>query len=188
VEDQRKALEDAGALDPSQLYQDTVRADVAKQPARVRPEMLTERTALLRATRPRQNEVIAVATPLALGVSERDLIDSLAAAGKNRKAAVLFVDSGLRIAPDDGMAAAAVAAAAWQKARQDVRTKPGRIAGNVAAAAKKLADTEKKLPAARPLWRSSRPDRLTAAQVADKVGLSVKTLYSRFRARPRVKR
>lgn len=187
-EDQEKALIEAGkGSDPDRFFRDILPAVKAKKPSFVRPEWLDSRnTGLLRPARPRPEE-IAVATLLALAPSEADLSACLELAWK-RGATVTAVDSGISLPPDAGVAGVNRAIADWQRAKASARTKPGRALGWQAAAAKKRDDTDRKLPAAKPLWRDRRPDRLSAQQVAVKVGLSVKTLYERLHARPKVKR
>ena len=181
VEAQEKALADAGYLDSTALYRDTLKPALAKNPSRVRPEWLPQRVDLLRPTS-RRSDLIAVATPLALGVSERDLANVLASAGKNRRATVVFVDSGMRVEPDGGMAAAAAALEAWQTARLQSRSKTTKIAGNVAAAEAKRRITAEKMKIAEPLWPLP-SDEISTDEIAERSGLSVKTLYEYLRER-----
>ena len=96
VEAQEQALADADLLDQRSLYRDMLKPEQAKWPGRVRPEWLTQRADLLRPTA-RRSDMIAVATLLALAVSERDLADVLAAAAANRRATIKALDSGLEI-------------------------------------------------------------------------------------------
>lgn len=186
LEAQEKALRDAGICDPGQLYRDDLRPGRAKKPSHILPEWLAQRATMLRPTRHRIGETIHVATLLALAVSEADLIAVLAAA-EARQATVVALDSGVRITPDSGRAGAKAALDAWQRAKREAQTRPGRRLGNQAAAEKRRRRTLDRLPAARPLWRDTKPDRLTVQQIAEQVGLSGKTLYAELGPRPGVK-
>lgn len=188
LEDQEKALADAGALEPERLYRDVLPAGQAKQPGRVRPEWLKERQSLLRPTGRRGDDTICIATLLALGVNEADLIDTLTAAAEHRQATVKAVDSGITISPDGGMEALNAAVKDWQRAKASARSKPGRTAGYIAAAEKKRARTMATIKVARPFWRDTKAGRLTTEQIADKVELSVKTLFAELGRRPAIKR
>jgi len=166
---------------------DILPAVKAKKPSFVRPEWLTERNeGLLRHTSPRAEE-IAVATLLALSPSEADLVYALERAWI-RKATVVAVDSGISLPPDAGVAGVNRAIADWQRAKASARTKPGRALGWQAAAAKKVAETDRKLPIARPLWKSRKPDRPSVAEIVALSGLSAKTLYNRLHERPAIER
>lgn len=57
-----------------------------------------------------------------------------------------------------------------------------------AAASKRRAETMRKTKVARPLWRDTKPSRLSAEGVAEQSGLSVKTLYAELGRRPPIKR
>ena len=80
--------------------------------------------------------------------------------------------------------------------RRNARTAPrnrmtrqeAAVLATKAAAAKKRADTLKKIEVARPLWRSTAPDRLTTEAVAEAAELSIKTIYNELGRRPRTKR
>jgi len=184
VERQQKALGDA--WDRSAAFEDVLRADVAKAPGRVRPEALVERAEMLRPSGRRKDE-IHVATLLAIAVSEADLVSVLAAASA-RNAAIVAHDSGLRIEPSAGAADMAKAIADWQRAKELARTEPGRLEGVRVAAEKKRNRTMKLTKIARPLWRSTKPDRPTTSEIEAQVGLSAKTLYAELGRRPAIKR
>lgn len=188
LEEQEKALAMADVLEPDRLYRDDLPASQARQPGRVRPEWLMARKALLRPTGRSGNDPIYVATLLALGVTEADLIDTLTAAAEHRRSAVIAIDSGITIAPDGGMQTLNEAVKDWQRAKAKARTKPGRTAGYIAAAEKKRARTLAATKIARPLWRDTKHNRLTAEQIAEQVELSAKTLYSELGRRPAVRR
>jgi hypothetical protein len=176
IEDQRKVLADGGWLDEYSLFLDELPAHRAKNPGRVQPEWLVVRDEFMRRTS-RRGETVVVATPLALAVSQRDLTQTLATLVKNRSATVLFADSGISIPPDAGMAGADVAIGAWQDAMKKATTKTSRIAGNVAATAAKKRLTAEKKKIAEPLWPLPTED-ISSEEIAQRSGLSVKTLYN----------
>ena len=180
LEEQRKALADAGA-DLSREFCDELPAVKAKMPGRVQPEWLTERGRLLKPTARTRGETIHVASLLSFAVNETDLVLSLAAAAK-RKDTVRAADSGIVCSPTFGPFEVSVAIQDWKRAKLAAQTKPGRRAGNRAAADAARARTLAKLPGARGPWRE--PDRYTAQEVALICGLSVKTLYTELGRRP----
>lgn len=183
VEDQRAALMAAGA-DLTREFCDELPATKAKMPARVQPDWLTERAKLLQPTSRRRGETIHVATLLALGVSEADLIGCIAKAAARRDT-VRAADSGFMIAPGAGAAEIGAAVADWTRAKLNAQTKPGRRAGNRAAADAARARTMAKLTAeVKRLWRDRAPDRKTTQAIAEIAGLSVKTLYTELGHRP----
>lgn len=180
-------MEKAGKLDLEGMHQDILPAIKAKHPGRVRSEWLECRDRdLLRQTSPREEEIV-VASPLVLGVTPPDLAGAMALAW-NRGATVFFADSRLSFAPDAGVAGVNAAMADWERARTAARTKPGRTAGYIAAAEKKRADTKRKMKVARPLWKDTKPGRMTVEQIAAHVGTSTKTLYNELHDRPRVRK
>lgn len=181
-------MEKAGKLDLDSMHQDILPAVKAKHPGRVRAEWLERRDRdLLRQTSPRPHEEIVVASALVLGVNPPDLAGAMARAW-NRGATVLFVDSGLSFPPEAGVAGINAAMADWERARESARTKPGRTAGYIAAAIKKRERTKAAVTKARPLWRDTKPSRLTAEQVSERCGISPKTLYQELGRRPPVRR
>lgn len=185
-QEQLELLERGGVLDRHQLYQDTLPATHAKHPGRIRPERLTQRADLLKHTS-RKGDTICVATFLALGVSEADLISALGLASA-RGSTVTALDSGVSIRPNGRAEDLARVVADWTRARGAARTKPGRRMGNQVAAEKARARTLVKLRPARALWRSRKASRLTVAQISEQVGLSGKTLYRELGRRPAVER
>ena len=187
IEAQRKALADADAYDPAREFCDELAATKAKRPAQVKPEWLEQRAVMLKRTGRTRGEAVAVATLLALGVSEGDLVASLAALSA-RNDAVLAVDSGFLYPVGAGPKEIAEAVADWIRAKHDAQTRPGRAEGNRVAAEKRRAETMKKLRPAKPLWRDRNPKRLTVEQITEQVGLSAKTLYSELGRRPDVKK
>lgn len=189
IEDQRAALRAAELHDPTREYCDELAASKAKKPGTVQPEWLVQRNDyFLRKTGARRpGEVAAVATLLALGVNQTDLAKAISAA-LARRDTVQAADSGFSIGPGAGPAQMTAALEDWERAKKDAQTKPGRREGNRVAAEKKRAETLRKLPPARPLWRSTKPDRLTGAQIAEMVGLSEKTLFQELGRRPAVKK
>lgn len=180
MEEQRKALADAGA-DLSREFCDELAATKAKMPGRIRPEWLVERAKLLKTTGRVRGEIVHVATLLALAVNEADLVSVLVTAS-GRRDTIRAADSGLEFALTEGPTVFQRAMEDWQRAKLGAQTKPGRRAGNRAAADAARARTLAKLPAARGPWRD--PDKYTAAQVAELSGLSVKTLYTELGRRP----
>lgn len=176
MEAQRAVLREAGA-DMSREFCDELAASKAKMPARVQPEWLTERANFLRRTDARRRgETIHVASLLVLGINEADLISAIAAA-LERRDTVRAADSGFSIGPGAGAVEIGAAVAEWVRAKRDAQTKPGRQNGNKAAAERARARTLKKLPAARKLWPLP-TERISTADIAAQVGLSVKTLYT----------
>ena len=111
------------------LYTDELTAERAKRPAQVHPEWLVERGNLLKPTNRRRVETIAVATLLALGTGEVDLVHAIALAF-GRRATIHAIDSGLVIKPDDGASGVNAAMADWLRAKRSAQTKPGRRLGN----------------------------------------------------------
>lgn len=187
IQEQLDALEKADVLHPERVYKDELSDRQAKYPARVRPEWLRQRQSLLRPSTRRQDEIY-VATLLAMAVSEADLVAVIAQAGA-RGAHIHAVDSGFGLACDLATPQGIQQAVEdWQRAKASARTKPGRTAGYLAAAEKKRAETKRKLPPAKPLWRSRKPDRLTEAQIAEIVDLSPKTLHQELGRRPPIDR
>lgn len=184
VERQLKALGDL--WDAAEGFRDTLTADRAKAPGRVRPEWLTERAAMLRPSGRRQDE-IHVATLLALAVSEADLVDVIAAAAR-RSATIMVCDAGMTIPPSPDANDINAAVGAWQMAKTLARSEPGRLEGVRVAAQKKRDVTMRKVKIARPLWRDAKPERLSTEQVAEQCGLSVKTLYAELGRRPAIRR
>lgn len=180
LEDQRKTLAAAGA-DMTREFCDELSATKAKMPGRVKPEWLEDRARLLKHTSRARGETVHVATLLAIGINEADLIASLTAA-LGRRDTVRAADSGFTIAPGAGAVEIGAAVADWLRAKKDAQTKPGRRAGNRAAGDAARARTLAKLPKARGPWRD--PNKYTAQQVADLCGLSVKTLYTELGRRP----
>ena len=157
------------------LYTDELTAERAKRPAQVHPEWLVERGNLLKPTNRRGGETIAVATLLALGVGEVDLVHAVALAFA-RRAMIHAVDSGLVIKPDDGAAGVNAAMADWLRAKRSAQTKPGRRLGNASAAERAKARSLAKLPEARPLWKLP-TEEISSIEIGQRVGLSVKSLY-----------
>lgn len=176
VPEQERTLAASELWDAGRVYRDILPTRQAKMPGRVRAEWLEERAALLRPTSRGGGDVIAVATMLVLGISEADLVAALAGAAA-RRATVVAVDSGVSIAPDAGAAGVALAVEDWQRAKQVTRTKPGRIKGNIAASEAKKRRTLAKLPEARKLWGLP-TEEIATEDIAERVGLSVKTLYT----------
>ena len=172
--------------DASTSYRDTLPAERAKAPGRVRPEWLTERAAMLRPSA-RKHDQIHVATLLALAVGAHDLFTVLADASK-RNATIRAADSGLEIPPSGSVCHVSEAVQDWLRAKATARTEPGRLEGMRVAADRKRAETMRKLKVARPLWRSTAPDRLTTEAVAEAAELSIKTIYNELGRRPRIKR
>ena len=178
----------AAAPSTAAHYRDILKENRAKRPAQIHGEWLTERDAMFRPTgRRNRDDTIYVATMLALGIREADLAKVLAAAA-DRGLTIVALDSGVSIAPSAGALGVSAALEDWARAKRSAQTQPGRLLGVQAAASAKRSRTMAKLPEARPLWRDARPDRLTSEQVAERVGLSVKTLYSELGRRPAVKK
>jgi len=176
IEDQLEKLRQADVLEKDKLYLDELSPARAKRPAQVHPEWLEQRAVLLKPTARKSGETIAVATLLALGVDEADLVSALALAAA-RRAVVVAADSGLTVSPVDGAAGISAAVQDWRRAKRDAQTKPGRRLGNTAAAEAAKARTLAKLPVARPLW--ARPtEEISSVEIAERAGLSVKTLYA----------
>ena len=193
VQEQLDALQKAGKLeDPERAHQDILPDVRAKHPGRVRAEWLVARNKDLLRPSSRRTEEIAVASPVVLGVSQADLAGVLARAW-DRNATVFFADSELTFPPDAGVAGVNAAMADWQRARDAVRDTSGRRAGYLAAAEKKRDTTRRKLRIVRPLWMSTKPDRMSVVQIAAKAELSTKTIYRAVEERqlphrPRIKR
>lgn len=133
----------------------------------------------------RRHDTIHVATLLALAVSESDLLSVLTAA-TGRGATIVAVDSGLQIAPGSDMAAASAAVQDWLRAKAVATSDAWKLNGVQAAADKKRQATLRKLRVARPLWRDTKPSRLTTDAIAAASELSVKTLYAELGRRPRI--
>ena len=193
VQEQLDALRKAGKLagdrDP---HQDILPDAKAKHPGRVKAEWLVARNKDLLRPSSRRAEEIAVASPVVLGVNQADLAGVLARAW-DRNATVFFADSELSFPSDAGVAGINAAMADWQRARDLVRDTSGRRAGYLAAAEKKRDTTKRKLRIIRPLWMSTKPDRLSVVQIAEKAELSTKTIYRAVEERqlphrPRIKR
>lgn len=188
IEAQETALAAAGLLNRDSLYRDVLPANRAQRPAQVHAEWLIERTNLLRPTgRKNGMDTIYVATMLALGVREADLAKILAAAAE-RGSTIVALDSGISIAPGAGALGVSAALEDWARAKRSAQTQPGRLLGVQAAATAKRSRTMAKLPQARPLWRDTKPNRPSTDQIAELVGLSIKTLYSELGRRPAVKK
>lgn len=187
IEDQRKALTQAGAYNASREFCDELAATKAKRPAQVRPEWLEQRAVLLKSTGRRTGERVSFGTLLALAVGEGDLVACVVALAARRDT-IFAADSGLSFGPEYPPEVIDAVVRDWQRAKKDAQTRPGRAEGNRAAADKKRAETLRKLPPARPLWRDARPSRLTGAQIAEQVGLSVKTLIQELGVRPKIKK
>lgn len=187
LERQTETLTSVTAADTASavLYQDVLSAAHAKKPSHIQPEWLTRRAEMIRAMDGGAPCTIHVATLLALGASEADLIAVLTAADAMR-AVVIAHDSHFEAHPGAGMQGAHAALEDWHRARRNAQSRPGRAAGNRAAAEKRRRQTLAKIKEARPLWRDTRPDRLTVEQISEKVGLSGKTLYAELRGRPAV--
>lgn len=181
-------MQDAGKLDTDgRVHRDELPAVKAKHPGRVRPEWLERRNNdLLRRTGARAEEIV-VASALVFGVSQADLSHALECAW-NRGATVVFIDSGLSLPPDAGVAGVNAAIRDWDRARESARTKPGRTAGYIAAAIKKRERTKAAVKVARPLWRDTKSGRMTVEQISDHVKISAKTLYQELGRRPMAKR
>lgn len=175
-QEQEAALKAADVFDAEQLYRDEIAPTHAKKPSHIRPEWLEQRAVLLKPTRRRGGETIYVASLLVFGVNEADLIAALAAA-EARQATVIALDSGLTIPPGAGMAGSQQALEDWQRGRKHAQTKPGRQAGNRAAAERRRRETMRKLTVARPLWGLPTAE-ISSEEIARRSELSVKTLYS----------
>lgn len=184
VDRQIKALGDLWDADAS--YRDTLLADRAKAPGRVRPEWLVEREKMLRPSARRQ-DTIHVATLLAIAVGSHDLVKVIEAAG-GRNATIVAHDSGMSIPAGCDVDVVVRAMDDWERAKAAARTEPGRLEGMRVAAERRRAETMRKTRIARPLWRDTSPKRLSAEQVAERAELSVKTLYAELGRRPRIKR
>lgn len=76
----------------------------------------------------------------------------------------------------------------WERAKAAARTEPGRLEGMRVAAERRRAETLRKVKVARPLWRSTAPDRLSVEQIEEAAQLSGKTLYNELGRRPRIRR
>lgn len=184
VDRQLKMLGDL--WDEEVSFRDALNADRAKAPGRVKPDWLVERAAMLRPSGRQQDEV-HVASLLVLAVSEADLVDVLAAAA-GRNMAVVAHDIGQTIGPCRTVTCVASALHEWREAKLRARTEPGRLEGVRVAAEKRRAETLRKVKVARPLWRDTRPERLSTDQVASETGVSVKTLYAELGHRPKSKK
>lgn len=188
LEEQEKALTEAGKLDPNHAYKDELPEAKAKKPSFVKPEWLAGRADLLRPSGRRTGEEIAVATLPVLAPNETDLVSVIRQAGA-RRATITAVDSGFRlIAYQATIEDIEAAIKDWQRSKASARTKPGRTAGYLAAAEKKRSETDRKLPIAKPLWNSRKWDRPSVQEIAAVSGLSTKTLYNRLPPRPRRER
>ena len=187
IEAQEAKLREGGVFDEGQLYRDVLTAARSKKPSHILPAWLIERADLLKPTRRKGGETIYVATLIALAVSEADLVSALVAASA-RQATIRALDSGLEFALTEGPAVFQRAVEDWQRAKRDAQTRPGRRLGNETAAARRRQKTLDRLPRAKPLWRDTRPTRLTTDVIADQVGLSIKTLYAELGRRPDIKR
>lgn len=186
LEDQRAALKAASAYDSSREFCDELAATKAKRPAQVRPEWLEQRAVLLKPTARRSGERVSFGTILALAVGEGDLVTCVASLARRRDT-IFAADTGFTAGPEYPPDEMKRVVDAWLAAKRDAQTKPGRAAGNRAAADKKRAETMRRLVPARPLWRSREKNRLTGAQIAAQVGLSEKTLYTELGSRPKKK-
>lgn len=188
MEDQEAKLRETAKLDPDRLYRDELSAARAKRPSHIQPEWLTERAVLLKPTARRGGEAIRVATLLALAVNDGGDLLSVLRAAERRNATIIAADSGLSIEPGEGLDGANAAATDWQRAKKEAQTRPGRAEGNRVAAEKRRERTMEKLKPARPLWRDTKPTRLSAEQVSEQVGLSIRTLYAELGRRPEIKK
>lgn len=186
IEAQEAKLKEGRVFDPSQLYRDELTAARAKKPSHILPAWLIERGDLLKPTHRKTGETIYVATLIALAVSEADLVSVLVAASA-RRATIKALDSGQEFALGEP-AVFQRAVEDWQRAKRNAQTAPGRRLGNETAAARRRQKTLDRLPKAKPLWRDTKPGRMTTDQIADEVGLSIKTLYAELGRRPDIKR
>lgn len=184
---QEAALRQAEGFDLDQLYQDRLTPAQAKKPSEIRNGWLPERQRLFGPHGAPAGSTVVVATLLAIITSEADLIDILVQA-KTRDISILALDSGFRVETDRDLIGAKETLEDWRRAKQEARTRPGRAAGNRAAAVKRRQLTLDLLPKAAPLWLDDRPNRLTPPQVAERIGLSAKTLRVELGPRPAINR
>lgn len=187
LEEQRQALREARVHEPDREYCDELSDTRAKFPGRVRPEWLTQRAMMLKPSSRVRGEMVHVATLLAIAVSEADLVSVLVAAS-GRRDTIKALDSGQEFALSEGPVVFQRAVDDWQRAKRDAQTKPGRLEGMRVAAAKRRATTMRKLAPAKVPWRDTKPDRLSTEQIAEQVGLSVKTLYAELGRRPAIRK
>lgn len=169
-EKQEEALRAAGFDGP--IYRD----ELARRDMRGKNvAALTERATLLRPTSRAAPEVIWVASFLCFALNPVDLTTALAAAVA-RNATVRALDTGLEIGPGAGPGEIAQAAQAFDKARKGEQTREARTRGNAVAAERARQRTAPKLAEARPLWGLP-SETISTAEIAKRVGLSVKALY-----------
>ena len=130
---------------------------------------------MLRPTARTAPELILVPSIRVFALSPVDLTAALAAAVA-RNATVRALDTGLEIGPSAGVAEIAAAAAAWDKARRSDQTRDGRSKGNAAMVEAAERRRQVALSQAKPLWALPSED-MSAAAIAESVGLSIGSLY-----------
>lgn len=179
LEDQRAALVKAGIADHSADGAVYVDAEPKGRRTPGADARLAQRAAAVKALR--AGDVLVVATPSRLGTSREDMEAVLAEIG--RKGASVYDCASGRTITWSAEAAEAVAfvAAAETERRQEITGKARRAAaemGAVRGAAKKL--TPKRRAEAKAAWADVA---LSAAQVQERTGIPVRTLYRLFGAR-----
>lgn len=176
LDEQREALAKAGITDFSDagpVYVDMPPKGRRKPGADARLERRTDAIKGLRA-----GDVLVVSSPARLGTSTEDIMAVLAEIG--RRQASVFDCSTRQTVEWHPQAAEVVAfaAAAETERRQEITRKARRVAaelGAVRGAARKL--TPKRRAEAQALWADVL---LTAAQVEERTGVPVRTLYRLF--------
>ena len=132
------------------VYEDVLRPKQLKGRS---TDSLVERANLLQPTSRKTTETILVASPPCFAWDVRDFSGALAAAAKNRRATVIFLDTGLEVPPDAGVAVVHQAIEAFDKARRRAQTEPGRIKGWIKAVENRKADTNRRLNLIRIDWK-----------------------------------
>ena len=130
-------------------YEDVLRTEALKGRA---VESLVQRAALLRPTARRAPERILVASPVCFAWDIRDLSGALAAAAR-RNATVIFLDTGLEVPPDAGVAILHQAIEAFDRAKRRAQTEGGRVKGWIKAAENRKVETARRLDLIREDWK-----------------------------------
>lgn len=148
-----------------------------------KPELLTDRAAMLRPTSRRADETIVVAALGCLAVSPADLAAVIAAASA-RRATLDVVADGLTIPPDPPAAVLAAVLAVWERRRRQGLHEAGRMAGQRAAVAKRREKVTAALALVDQAWATDAP----LADLVALSGLTSKTLYKHLGPRADARR
>lgn len=139
---------------------------------------LRQRRTLLVPSSPLAGGVMIVASFRCFALDPVDLTVTAADAAA-AGVTIRSLKDGMDLTPRAGIAEIAKAMAAWKQSKMIERTEDGWQRGAARSMANRRSRNHGPLAVAEPLWRLS-PDEISNAEIADRVGLTVRSLYNHF--------